>query len=89
VRLVERTLVAIKLRVDLSSGRFIDVFFNCRNGRTDLSVVEGERRIFGYDNLGGWHRHPVNAPDDHEPCDVPSLEQFLVEASQLSVGPRR
>ncbi len=28
VRLVERTLVAIKLRVDLSSGRFIDIFFN-------------------------------------------------------------
>jgi hypothetical protein len=48
-----RTIVAIKLRVDLDRNRFIDVFFNSRNGCRDLAVIQGDQRLFGYDNLGG------------------------------------
>jgi hypothetical protein len=83
VYVVHRTLVAIKLRVALSSLRFVDVFYNANNGRTDLSVVEGDRRIFGYDNLGSWHKHPANQPERYDPCAEPKLEEFLREACAL------
>jgi hypothetical protein len=83
VYVVQRTLVAIKLRVEISKLRFIDVFYNADNGRTDLSVVEGDQRIFGYDNLGGWHKHPANQPERHDPCEEPKLEDFLREAAAL------
>jgi hypothetical protein len=77
VDVVARTIVAIKLRVDLDEDRFIDVFFNERNRRTDLSLIEGGRRVFGYDNLGDWHRHPLAAPERHEACEEPTLEDFV------------
>lgn len=80
---VSRTLVAVKLRADLRGRRFIDAFFNATNLRTDLSVIDGTERLFGYDNLGGWHRHPTGSPDAHEPCDKPDLTDFLREASEL------
>lgn len=77
VEVVARTLVAIKLRVDLDEDRFIDVFFNSRNRRTDLALIERGRRVFGYDNLGEWHLHPLDAPDRHEVCDEPDLGDFV------------
>jgi hypothetical protein len=79
-----RTIIAVKLRVDLDENQFIDVFFNARNGRADFALVKGGRRVFGYDNLGGWHRHPPEAPDRHDPCPEPSLEAFVREAMRLT-----
>jgi hypothetical protein len=84
VQRVSRTIVAIKLRVDLDEHRFIDVFFNARNQRVDLAVIGDGERVFGYDNLGGWHRHPRGAPERHEACAEPSLEAFVREALALS-----
>ena len=72
MEVVARTIVAIKLRVDLDEDRFIDVFFNERNRRTDLVLIERGRRVFGYDNLGYWHCHPLAAPDQHEACEEPT-----------------
>ncbi|OFV88816.1 MAG: hypothetical protein A3J75_06725 [Acidobacteria bacterium RBG_16_68_9] len=77
VEVVARTIVAIKLRVDLDEDRFMDVFFNERNRRTDLVLIERGRRVFGYDNLGDWHCHPLAVPDRHEACAEPTLEDFV------------
>ena len=84
VERVMRTIIAIKLRVDLDENRFIDVFVNSRNHRVDLAVIESGRRVFGYDNLGGWHRHPPEAPDRHDPCAEPGLDAFVREAVRLA-----
>lgn len=78
-----RTIIMIKLRVELGADRFIDALFNDRNHRTDLTVIERGRRVLGYDNLGGWHRHPPESPDAHEACEEPSLEAFVREAVSL------
>jgi len=59
------------------------VFFNSRNHRIDLALIERGWRVFGYDNLGGWHRHPPDAPDRHEACAEPGLEAFVREAVSL------
>jgi hypothetical protein len=84
VQRVDRTIIAVKLRVDLNEDRFIDVFFNSRSQRLDLAVIEHGRRLFGYDNLGGWHCHPPDSPDRHEPCAEPELESFVREAASLA-----
>ena len=84
VELARRTIVMIKMRVELGADRFTDVFFNARNHRTDLTVIERGRRVLGYDNLGGWHRHPPQSPDAHEECEEPSLEAFVREAVSLT-----
>jgi hypothetical protein len=83
VSCVTRTTLAVKLRIELGARRFIDVFFNARNQRADLTLIEDERRVLGYDNLGGWHRHPPEAPDMHQACDPPQLEGFLREVVRL------
>lgn len=83
VETVARTIIVIKLRVDLHDGRFIDVFFNSRNRRADLSLIDGGTRIFGYDNLGGWHCHRPEAPERHDPCAEPAVEDFSRTAVAL------
>ena len=85
VQVVDRTLIAVKLRVPLGTTQFLDVF-NKRNGRTDLTLIADGQRVFGYDNLGGWHRHPATAPERHQACAEPTLEHFVRTAA--SVLPR-
>ena len=84
---VRLTLITVKLRLDFPGARFVDVFFNARNQRTDLSLIDEDRRLFGYDNLGGWHRHPARDPVAHESCEPPSLETFLREVDAITRNP--
>ena len=81
---IRRTMIAAKVRIDLGPTRFVDCFFNARNQRMDLSVIDGGVRVLGYDNLGGWHRHPWGRADEHEPCAAPTLDQVLREVAALS-----
>ena len=73
----------LKLRIELSREVFIDIFYNPHNDRTDFSLIHKSRRVFGYDNLGGWHRHPVEEPDSHTPCSEPPLSLILQEMKTL------
>ncbi|NUM73784.1 hypothetical protein HUU40_05430 [candidate division KSB1 bacterium] len=63
------TASAINLRIPVSSGQFIDAFFNEQTGRTAFAFIENEKRLFGADNTGGWHVHPFDNPDLHETRD--------------------
>jgi len=43
-------------------------------------LVEGDRRIYGVDNAKvGWHRHPLDDPDQHVPCAPVRFEEFLAD----------
>src|SRR6266446_8239104 len=55
--------------------------------RTDFALIRNEQRIFGYDNLGGWHRHPAEDPRSHIPCDKPSVEQVFHYIKSLVLPP--
>ena len=69
----------LKIRIELGQEVFIDIFYNPQNDRTDFSLIHKGQRIFGYDNLGGWHRHPVEYPDTHFPCDEPQPQRVFQE----------
>lgn len=60
--------IVIRGRVLLEEDRFLQVYFNEETGTTAFALIEGEQRIWGidYDELRGWHEHPVGRPSDHQ-----------------------
>lgn len=80
---IERRRHLLKIRIELGEKTFIDIFYNSKNDRTDFALIHGAQRTFGYDNLGGWHRHPAEDPTSHIPCDEPSVDQVLQEMKNL------
>lgn len=59
------TATSINLRVNVTLGGFIDVFYNELTGTTAFALIVGDRRVFGADNAGGWHVHPFESPEQH------------------------
>mgnify|MGYP001613526011 CR=1 FL=1 len=67
------------LRLQMKENVFIDVYYSTVSERKDLFLVANGKRVFGYDNLGGWHRHPIKNPDSHEACIEPAEEAVFAE----------
>lgn len=81
-----RRLTQYSLRLHIGEALFIEVYFNSQNRRQSYALIKGEKRVFGCDNVGGWHWHPLVSPEAHEPCTCePSLCEIfsrLREAAQ-------
>jgi hypothetical protein len=77
---------SINLRMDLTAGGFIDVFYNEQTGTTAFALIQQNRRVFGADNTGGWHVHPFRDPSLHVALSQPmSFVDFMAEVeSQFS-----
>lgn len=56
---------SINLRLDVTAGGFVDAFCNEQTGTIAFAWIRQGRRVFGADNTGGWHVHPVDAPQRH------------------------
>ena len=83
----EKGRYRLKIRIGLSREVFIDIFYNPQNDRTDLSLIRNDQRVFGYDNLGGWHRHPAEEPYEHTPCSEPPLSSVFQEMKTVWLDP--
>ncbi|MBI4379361.1 MAG: hypothetical protein HY578_09725 [Nitrospinae bacterium] len=79
IDIVYKRIDKISLRIPIISTLFIDIYANTDTKRYDFSLIKDNKRIFGYDNLGGWHYHPLNKPDNHIKCKKPSLRHILKE----------
>jgi hypothetical protein len=53
------------------------------NDRTDFALIKNGKRIFGCDNLGGWHIHPLRNPDEHESCKEPEIEDIFKKVKNI------
>jgi hypothetical protein len=72
------TATSIALRVGVSTGGFVDAFYNEQTGTTAFAFIRQDRRVFGADNTGGWHVHPLADPDSHIPLpEAMSFAQFV------------
>lgn len=85
---MERTDPTLSLRLHIRPGLFVQAFLGELTGRIYFSLIESGRRIFGIDcEAGEWHRHPYDAPEQHEP--IPEgmgprpLFTFLAEVEEL------
>jgi len=71
---------SINLRINISSGGFIDAFYNEQSGTMAFALIRAGHRIFGADNTGGWHNHPFAHPDQHVVLPNPmSFAEFVAE----------
>ena len=83
-----RTEITFAVRLYLREDLFVQAFLGERSGALYFALIERGRRIFGIDLEGGeWHRHPYDAPDQHEmllhgPGPRPLLA-FLVHVEEI------
>lgn len=69
---------SLNLRVPLTIGGFVEVFYNEQTGTTAYALIQGDQRVFGADNTGGWHVHPFDDPARHNPLpDEMSFADFI------------
>jgi len=56
----------LKARLYLSEDLYIQVYRNDRNNITSFTLVVGDERLYGRDEIDGlWHRHPFSDPSTH------------------------
>lgn len=73
----EMNPIRLKARYHIGASLFIDIFYAIRTQKISFAVVQERERLFGIDNLGGWHCHPLGKPEDHKPIDEPSIEEIV------------
>lgn len=77
IEVTEQNSLRLKARVRISLAMFIDIFYAMRTGKISIALVLEGKRVFGIDNLGGWHVHPVGENQAHHRIEEPSLEEAL------------
>lgn len=71
----------LKGRATLQKSRFLHVYFNEITGTTAFALIEQDKRLWGtdFDNIRGWHAHPVDAPDSHFDIEPKTVEEIIEE----------
>jgi len=70
-------LTHLSLRISIDKETFVDVYFNEETQRTDYALIHKGERVYGMDNLKGWHYHPFRAVEQHLPCPEPSVQEVF------------
>lgn len=80
----------LKARIEIDAESFIDVFFREETQRVDFALIIAGKRLFGIDNLDGWHYHPLDEPTQHIPCPEPTMREALgrVKEAVEAVSPK-
>jgi hypothetical protein len=81
----EQNVFRLKARALLSPGLLIDIFYSARTMRIDFALIKGAERVFGIDNLNGWHRHPFGEVGQHQAIREPTLEKIFLEIKDVVV----
>lgn len=57
----------------------MQIYFNELSGTTAFALIEKHRRIWGIDfnDMKGWHLHPLENPENHINIDEKSIEEIL------------
>ena len=64
---------------------FAEVYYNAENQRQSYALISKGQRVFGCDNLLGWHYHPRENPEQHNFCQVdPSLEDIFIRVKETA-----
>ena len=69
----------LKGRVILRKNRFLQVYFNELTETTAFALIEKDRRLWGidFDNIRGWHVHPVENPESHNDINFMAVEDII------------
>jgi len=88
VTTTDRTAHAIKMRLHITEGCFVQIHANIEKQLLSYALVFERTRIYGRDSEGGhWQRHPYDAAETHDlsPEGSRSIElpKFLGEVQQI------
>ena len=67
----------LKMRITLGREAFIEACMNSGSRRESLVLVRKNKRIAGFDNLGGWHIHPCGRAHTHRKIIKPSIRPIF------------
>jgi hypothetical protein len=74
----------VRLRIVLKNQTFLDVFYNEWRGKVSFAWIVNGLRVFGADNAGGWHWHPVEDITRHVPSDQEiTFKEFFLNVEKL------
>ncbi|WP_456474236.1 hypothetical protein [Candidatus Pyrohabitans sp.] len=82
-KIIKERLNFLKIRVIFQEKVFLDIYYNSSNDRIDFVLIKDGKRIFGYDNLGGWHKHPFENPFKHKRCKKPEIMDIFKEIRDI------
>ena len=71
-----------KIRISLVDRSFIEVYYNFETGKISFAWIRNNKRIYGADNLGYWHLHPVDDPKGHIKSGEIGFAQFLLDVEK-------
>jgi hypothetical protein len=88
VEVLDQSTSLIKLRLQIASDLFVQVYRNDRFDTTDFVLMHNGQRLYARDQVGGrWHRHTQSHPEQHDtspegrrPIDLP---EFLDEVETI------
>jgi len=69
--------VLIQGRIVINDGLFLSVYFNALTSKTSYALIHNGQRVMGYDNYRFWHFHPFGSPNQHLPCEEPSVDTAI------------
>lgn len=82
-------IITIKGRVFLrEEPYFLEIYYNEKTGTTAFALIENDKRIWGidYDNIRGWHEHPLENSVTHKPIQSKSIPEVLKEFEQVFIN---
>lgn len=79
----QRRSVTLEIRIFFTPEVFMESYFNAITCKKSFALVQGAKRIWGYDNYRYWHHHPIDNPENHVPCNEPSLKKIVEEVQTV------
>ena len=81
---IQTEAFTLKGRVYFTERGFLEVYFNEQTQTLAVAWIEGEKRKWGIDrdNLRGWHRHPFENPEGHEPISPMNISEIIKELGE-------
>ncbi len=75
----------LKGRAFLKKNRFLQIYYNEFTETKAFALIERGKRIWGidYDNIRGWHLHPLENPETHSEITPKTVEEIINFLSEV------
>ncbi len=72
-------------RAFIRADSFLSFYFNQVTGTEAFALVKNANRLWGidYDNIRGWHVHPLEVPEQHRVVEPKSISEIVEEFAQV------
>ena len=69
----------VRGRAQFEGGLYLAFYYNQATGTQAFALVRNELRLWGidYDNLRGWHEHPLGQPELHVILETQTISSII------------